>query len=167
MSNNAQSEYQIPQDKFLRREMKLNNKSVDTTHRVWHQFHDWLIRTFGKDLYGEWQTMKIKKTGKTFRYRNYNEYELSKRLVGYEVMVKIERYVNRFCPEIKILKCDDDHHAGSFILLIPHPNHGITMLFIPQCTSVNNQMFLYSQHHSELMKAMKKMGSKVYNKKSL
>lgn len=65
MSNNAQSEYQIPQDKFLRREIKLNNKSVDTTHRVWHQFHDWLIRTFGKDLYGEWQTMKIKKTGQT------------------------------------------------------------------------------------------------------
>lgn len=137
-------------------------KDVMSTHRVWHKFYGWMIKTFGKDLYGKWQYMKgTGADGKkfNFKYRDYNEYELSKRLVGYEVMCKIEKYVNRSCPEIKIIRCDDSVYAGSFILLIPHPKMGITMMFIPQCTYIGNQMFLYNNHYKMFTKALREMKS--------
>jgi hypothetical protein len=69
----------------------------ETTHDVWHKFSNWITRTYGKDLWGEWQYMEGKnpETGRKFKwkYRNFNDYELSKRLVGYEVMCKIKKYV--------------------------------------------------------------------------
>lgn len=137
------------------------SKHPDTTHAVWHKFYDWAVKTFGKDLHGEWQTLELKhpKTGKVkkIRHRSFNDWELSKRLVGYEAMVKVERFIKRSCPEIKIVRCDDSYYAGSYILLIPHPKHGITMMFIPQCTSIQNQMFLYDNHYKMLMKELAKM----------
>jgi len=136
-----------------------------SSHAIWHKFSNWLIKNFGKDLYGEWVVNEIKneETGKILkmRYRDFNEFELSKRLVGYDVMTKIEKFVKRSCPEIRICRCDDSIYAGSDILLIPHPKHGITMMFIPQCTSVQNQMFLYDNHCKNLIKELTKM-QKVY-----
>lgn len=129
-------------------------------HKIWHLFYDYLIRTFGKDLYSEWVTQKIKgKNGKaiTWRYRNYNEYELSKRLCGYDVMMKIRKYVKRYLPQIKIINCDDAMHAGSDILLIPHPKHGITVMYIPQISGIQNQFFLYDGHYDMLMTELMKM----------
>jgi len=133
-----------------------------TPHQVWHKFSNWLVKTFGKDLHGEWQSIEgVGADGKPFKYkhRSFNDLELSRRLVGYDVMVRIERFIKRACPEIKIVHCDDSVYAGSDILLIPHPKHGITMMFIPQCTDVQNQFFLYRSHHKKLMKALKEMGS--------
>lgn len=127
----------------------------NTAHKIWHRFSDWLIKTYGKDLHGEWQYMEIGK--KRIRYRSFDEYELNRRLVGYEVIERIERYVKRYCPEIRVVRCDDSVYAGSDILLIPHPRHGITMMFIPQCTGVQNQMFLYENHYKMLLKELKKM----------
>lgn len=149
-----------------------NNQIVDefkeakTSHQVWHKFSNWLVKTFGKDLHGEWEFIEgIGANGKKFKikHRSFNELELSKRLVGYEVMCKVERYIKKHCPEIRIIRCDDSLYAGSDILLIPHPNHGITIIFIPQCTTIQNQFFLYKSHHNELVKALKEMSS-VYSK---
>lgn len=140
---------------------KQNKKIVRTPHATWHKFYDWVIKTYGSDLHGKWEYLKIKdkfgKVAKKIKHRSFNEWELSKRLVGYEVMCKMERFINRCCPEIKIIRCDDSLYAGSFILLIPHPKHGITMMFIPQCTSIQNQMFLYESHYQMLMKELSKM----------
>lgn len=135
-------------------------KGAKSCHKIWHKFSNWLVKTYGNDLHGKWQYMKIKDAKgkvKKFKHRSFNELELSRRLVGYEVMCKVSKYVNRYCPEIKIIRCDDSVYAGSDILLIPHPKHGITIMFIPQCTSVQNQFFLYKNHHDSLIKELSKM----------
>ena len=139
---------------------------MKTTHQIWHKFSNWMVKTFGKDLHGEWEFMEgIGANGKKFKikHRSFNDLELSRRLTGYEAMCKVEKFVKRCCPEIKIIRCDDSIYAGSDILLIPHPNHGITVIFIPQCTTVQNQFFLYKNHHKELVKAQKEMEN-VYGK---
>jgi hypothetical protein len=147
-------------DKISKNVDDLNKPSE--SHIVWHKFEKWLQKTFGKDLYGKPTTLKIGK--KTVKMQSYNEAELYRRLAGYEVMCKIERYVAKFCPEIKIIRCDDSSYAGSDILLIPHPDHGITVMFIPQCTSIQNTFFLYGNHHKMLMTELKKMKA-VYKKR--
>ena len=128
-----------------------------------------MIKTFGKDLHGEWQYLEVSRSdGKKskIKYRSFNDLELSKRLVGYEAMCKVGKFIKRCCPEIKIIRCDDSLYASSDILLIPHPNHGITVIFIPQCTNIQNQFFLYKNHHKELVKVLREMG-KVYGKNNL
>lgn len=136
-------------------------KECKEIHKTWHKFSNWLIKTYGKDLHGKWEYMEVNidgtKNTKKIKYRSFNELELSRRLVGYDVMVRVERYIKRYCPDIKILRCDDSVYSGSDILLIPHPNHGITIMFIPQCTSIQNQFFLYKNHYKVLVKALKEM----------
>lgn len=139
---------------------------MKTTHQIWHKFSNWMVKTFGKDLHGEWEFMEgTGANGKKFKlkHRSFNDLELSRRLTGYEAMCKVEKFVKRSCLEIKIIRCDDSIYAGSDILLIPHPNHGITVIFIPQCTTIQNQFFLYKNHHKELVKALKEMET-VYGK---
>lgn len=141
-------------------------EKVNTTHRVYHRFHNWLIKNYGKDLYSKWvvNTLTLADgTKKRLRYRSFNDYELSRRLVGYEVIENIERYVKRYCKDIKIVYCDDSYYSGSIILLIPHVNHGITVMFIPQCTSVQNELFLYDGHYKLLMEKLDEM-KYVYKK---
>lgn len=134
-------------------------KRTEEVHRVWHKFSGWLARAFGKDLQGEWvrNTIKVDGKKKVFKYRSFNDYELSKRLCGYDVMVRIERYISRYCPEIRIVHCDDDVYSGSIILLIPHPSHGISVMFIPQNTGIQNRFFLYENHYRMLMEELGKM----------
>jgi len=142
---------------------------AEEMHRIWHKFSKWLANTYGKDLYGPWVINKIKKSdGKilTLKYRSFNDYELSKRLCGYEVICKVEKYVKKYCPEIRILSCDDESYSGSTLLLIPHPNHGITVMFIPQCTSIQNQFFLYNGHFKRLLQNLHEM-KEIYNVEDL
>jgi len=141
--------------------MKTKDEFSDAieTHRIWHKFSNWLIKKYGKDLYSDWQYLEFKQNGKKkkLKFRDFNDGKLNKRLVGYDVMSDIERYIKRYCPEIKIIHCDDSYHAGSTILLIPHPKMGITVMFIPQCTTIQNQFFLYDQHLKMLLKELKDM----------
>lgn len=135
-------------------------------HKIWHKFSNFLVNAYGKDLYSEWSYHKLKNDKgkvKKIKYRSFNELELSRRLVGYEVMCRIKKYVNRYCPQIKIIRCDDSVYASSDILLIPHPKHGITIMFIPQCTTVQNQFFLYDRHFECLMEELNKMKSVYKN----
>ena len=126
-------------------------------HKVWHQFERFLIRNYGKDLFGEWKYLDPK--NKKIKYRDFDENKLNSRLVGHEVIKKIESYCKRYLPEIEIINCDDSVYAGSIILLIPHHLHGITIMFIPQCTNIQNQFFLYKGHYVALMKKLSKMKS--------
>ena len=129
-------------------------------HNTWSKFYNWVCKTYGKDLHGkvEWAEL-VGDDGKKIKYKtqSFNDLELSRRLCGYEVMRKVEKFIKRCCPEIKIIHCDDSLYAGSDILLIPHPKHGITIIFIPQCTTIQNQFFLYSNHYKMLMEELAKM----------
>lgn len=103
------------------------------THKVWHKFEAFLIKNFGEDYY--------------------------KNLSGYECMNLIEAYV-RENKEITIIGCDDSYHASAFLVIVPHLNMGNTVLFIPQCTTIGNQFFLYPQHQENLVAALTKMTHK-------
>lgn len=134
-------------------------------HDVYHKFDKWLKKSYGSDLYSEWRIIEIKgKDGRVrkIKTRSFNEREFNRRLVGYEVQERVERYVKKYCPQIRIVRCDDSIYSSSTILLIPHKKHGITVMFIPQCTDVQNRFFLYGGHYGNLMKEMGKMKS-VYN----
>jgi hypothetical protein len=131
------------------------------THGVWHKFSNWLIKTYGQDLHGEW--LYLDNINKKYKYRLFDDAKLAKRLVGYDVMSRVESYCKRYCPEIKILSCDDSVHASSTLLLIPHPTMGITVIFIPQCTGIQNQFFLYKRHCENLIDALTEM-KQVYEK---
>ena len=127
----------------------------NNTHKVWHKFSNWLVRNYGEDLHGEWQSMEI--DDKEVKFRSFNDLELSRRLVGFDVIVRIEKYIKKYCSDIKIVGCDDADYSSSIILLIPHPKHGITMMFIPQCSTIHNRMFLYGNHYKQLMTALEEM----------
>lgn len=102
----------------------------DITHKIWHKFDDWLTETFGG---------------------NYNS-----KLIGYDAQCKIEKYA-KDNPAIRILYCDDDVFASSILVLIPHPTMGISIMFVPQCTNVQNMFFLYDKHYSELIRVLSEM----------
>jgi hypothetical protein len=141
-------------------------ENAEDCHKVWHRFYGWLMKTYGKDLYTDGKPIKYKDDKgkeKEFKFKHFNEFELSRRLGGTEVIDKVEKYVKKYCPEIKIVRCDDSYYAGSIILLIPHPHHGITMMFIPQCSGIQNQMFLYDGHFKMLMKELNEMKSVYKN----
>lgn len=139
--------------------IKRMREHSEMIHRTWHKFNKWLRKTFGSDLYQPPIKNKFKINGKTKTIKTYpfDKMEFQKRLCGYEVIERVERYVKKQCPEIKIVNCDDDHHAGSILLLIPHPEHGITIMFIPQCTYTQNVFFLYDNHHKKLIEELEKM----------
>jgi hypothetical protein len=141
-------------------EIKENiNKIMCETHKTWHKFTKWLGKTFGEDLVEDvvWEIPLGNGKKKTIKYKSLNELELSKRLVGYRVLEKVEKYVGRHCKDIRVVRCDDSVYSGSSLILIPHPKHGITILFIPQCTKIQNQFFLYEDHYKNLMKALREM----------
>jgi len=139
----------------------------EETHRVWNKFSRWLEKAYGEGLATTHTSTYLKdKTGKPLQYTVFDDYELNKRLVGYNAMIRIEKYVKRYCPEIKIIHVDDALYSSSNILLIPHPEHGITIMFIPQCTEVQNQFFLYEEHCHELIKELTEM-KKIYRKEMI
>jgi len=129
-------------------------------HKIYHQFKKWLENSFGKDLI-YYSTVTI--AGKDFKTRNIKEPEFSSRLCGFRVIERIEKYATRH-PEIKICRCDDSIFAGSIIVLVPHPMMGISVFFIPQCTSTQNELFLYQDHLVSLIKYLDDMGAAVYPK---
>lgn len=141
--------------------MKKKVVKSSSPHKTWHKFSKWIVKNFGKDLWSEEKSISIKDTKgrikKLLKYRDFNDLELNRRLVGYDVMCKVKKYITKSCPEIKIVHCDDAVYAGSDLLLIPHPKHGITVIFIPQCTSVQNQFFLYQNYYKNLMDELRKM----------
>jgi hypothetical protein len=103
-------------------------KDLKKMHGTWWKFEKFLISNFGKDYHDN--------------------------LSGFEAMDKVAKYVKSKAPEIKIVRCDDSFHASSDLVLVPHPKHGITVIFIPQCTTINNQFFLYENHLKTLTKEL-------------
>jgi hypothetical protein len=104
-------------------------------HKIWHKFEKFLISNYGENFHSK--------------------------LSGYDVQKNIEKFVENKCPEIKIVNCDDEVFASSILVLVPHPKMGITILFIPQCTTIGNHFFLYESHFKSFTKELDKM-KKVY-----
>jgi len=116
-------------------------KEADKIHKIWHKFCSHMSK---------WYYVEEKYNGKT-----YKEFD-STQLLGYEAMTRVEKYAKNH-PEIKVVRVDDSVYSGSDLVLVPHPRHGITMIFIPQNTGVNNEWFLYPGHIESLQQALDEM----------
>jgi hypothetical protein len=80
---------------------------------------------------------------------NFDSHEL----IGYEAAERVEEYAKDH-PEIQIAYCDDDVFSSSIIAFIPHPDMGVSIIFIPQCCSTLNQFFLYPNHLEYLLEKL-------------
>ena len=125
-------------------------------HKIWHKFCKHMSKWYYKEV-DDWELsddLEIIKSGKLIK-----EFDPSK-MIGYECMKRCEKYAKKN-KEIKIIGVDDSVYASSVVILIPHPEHGITVIFVPQCTDVMNQFFLYSGHAHNIVSEIHKMNYKV------
>lgn len=136
--------------------MKSEVDDIKKIHGFWYNWMNYMKRWYykeGEDWAFDKKSKKLKKTGKMVK-----QYD-SKGLMGYDVMEKVEEYVKTH-PDVVELSVDDDVFASSDLVLIPHPTMGITVIFIPQCTNVQNTFFLYPNHIDNLIKTLKEMQKK-------
>jgi hypothetical protein len=80
---------------------------------------------------------------------------------GYPMMKAVGKWAKKH-PSVVIVGCDDDYHAGSDLVLIPHEDKyqlwGVTVLYIPQCTGEKPiRFFLYPGHLQWLLEGLNKM----------
>ena len=131
-------------------------------HKVWHKFTDELAKKYNKDVRFCVDTKRLKNGKLKYFYKNGKELDFTK-LVGYDVMCEVRKYIKKN-PQIKMVAVDDEHHSGSQLLLIPHERKdyfmGTTMMFIPQCTSTQNTFFLYPNAVDELIEELKEIQKK-------
>ena len=78
---------------------------------------------------------------------------------GYALMCKIRKFVKKYPQDIRILRCDDDYHAGSILVTILHRSKydfmGTTVIFVPQCTGESPiRFFLYPGHDTDMIKEL-------------
>lgn len=116
------------------------NEDCEKIHKYWYGFSSYFGEKYGFGPDGMVDTTK---------------------LAGYDCMLELEKYVELH-PEIVLIHVDDAVFAGSYFVLIPHPEFGITVIFIPQCTTVQSQMFLYPGYSKMLIEEITKMEEK-YN----
>lgn len=127
--------------KVVDKELKKVNDNAKKVHGTWYRFTSYAMKIVNTT---EW-------------------YDCTEKLVGYDVSIKLERYCKKYLPEVKIVFCDDDVYASSVIFLIPHPTHGIRLVYIPQCTEIKNVFFLYESYFKQLNEALKEL-KYVYTK---
>lgn len=137
-------------DRHINEMIEINRK----VHATWHEFEAFLEQEFAADIAVK-QTIDI--GYKKIEYMHCDDLALANRLVGFEVQEKIIAYAELHKEDVKVVRCEDSVYASSIIVLVAHPKMGITTLFVPHCTKVQNQFFLYGSHYEQLMKAYKEL----------
>lgn len=120
---------------YLKAETKEMNRHSTEIHRVWHAF----CRRFGGGPDQKWK------------------------LKGYAFMQAVERWAKKY-PEVQVVSVDDNHHAGSYLVLVPHYDEiqkeywGTTLVYIPQCSGEDAiDFFMYPGHLDGFWDAMEKL----------
>jgi hypothetical protein len=140
------------------KEFKDLEKSAKKIHSIWWNFCKHMTKWYYKEV-DEYRYDKDEfgqPTGKKVK-----EFDVTQ-MAGYDCMCRVQKYAEKH-PEIVVVGVDDELYAGSYLVLIPHPTHGITMIFIPQCTTINNQWFLYPSYLKGLQTALEEMKKKYSN----
>jgi len=127
-------------------------KSIGEMHKLHHDFD----KVFKKSVRYPLKKKLWHKNAKGKLIKNHIIREW--RWTGYAMMKRVRSWVNQN-PTAQISSCDDDVYAGSMLVLIPHHNkaswHGITVIYIPQCTGEKpTRFFLYPHHQFQLMDKM-------------
>jgi len=114
----------------------------------------------GKIIYHKATPDEIEMLRELEIHRIYHQFQ--KRVLkyaGYEAMRAAERFAKSH-PSVAIVRCDDDFHASSSLVLIPHEDEkeyfGTSVAFIPQCTGEKTIIFfLYDCHLDGLLTALR------------
>jgi len=127
-------------------------------HKVWHEFCVYMKKWYFGYNYGcIVRKRKIIKGKRKYKYANFNN------ISGYLAQERVKRFASKH-KEVKIIHVDDSTFSSSILALIPHPKMGITALFIPQCTEVTGEFFLYPEATKELLIELQKMDKKCKRK---
>lgn len=116
-------------------------------HKIYHEFLK-KFKTYKK--------FKVKSGALKGTY-SYAEGWIAK---GYDLMLKIEKWANKYPKEVIQLHTDDSYHAGSRLFLITHrmsPRKiwGYSCVSVTQCDGqVPHEFFLYPGDAKELRKAL-------------
>ena len=78
---------------------------------------------------------------------------------NYQEMKRVQNYTEEH-PSIKVVGCDDDYHASSDLVLVPHESDyewmGLSVQYIPQCTGEKSiRFFLYPSNLDKFIKTLK------------
>jgi hypothetical protein len=113
------------------------NKRSDKIHQIWWDFCNHM---------------------KQWYFNESGDFD-SELMIGYEASERVSDYAKDH-SEIVIAYCDDDYFMGSDIVLIPHPEMGITVIYIPQCEQQINMFFLYPNHLNYLIEKLNEVKEK-------
>ena len=122
----------------------------DKNHYIWYEFSEYFSQWYFYDLDVEFDDINIHE--KVFD---------STKMIGYEAIEKVEQYVETH-EDIYIVSIDDSVFASSILVFIPHPEMGITIIFVPQCTTNLNEFFLYPEMINRIQKKLDELKEK-YN----
>ena len=109
----------------IKKELNRILKKAETYHKIWWDFCD---------HFKKWYKGKDKEFNSELMARG-----------GYEAMERVRKYATTH-SDIHFDGCDDTLAMGSMIVYIPHPKHGITVIYIPQNCRDINEFFLYHTH---------------------
>lgn len=128
--------------------------TTDVIHEIWWKFskhfQKWYYVMCTSWKYDE-EKREVVETGK--QHKEFSSHEM----IGYKTMKRVEKYCKKN-PAVKHVCVDDSHFAGSMVVLVPHPEMGISVIYIPQCsTKESNQFFLYIYHIDELVNTITAM----------
>ena len=113
------------------------SKDINSIHKVYHRF------------------LKLFKNDKDDTWRYY----------GYEFMTRVERWAKYYPNDVHIVKCDDEGHSTSYIVLVEHKSDkswfGITLVNIPQNFGSPVSMFFYDHSTDDMISVLKSIRSKT------
>lgn len=142
----------------MKKVSELISFQVGDVHKIYHEFCDYMKKWYYKKEY-------FYKKDFTQSTRMIKEFDVSK-LTGYTAIQRGERFSKKYPDDIHIIHCDDDVFASSDLILVEHLDKekksfmGTTVIFIPQCTSVQNSFFLYPNHLDKLIQTLQKIQKK-------
>lgn len=116
---------------MIKNELNELNERADRIHKVYHDFCNYM-KQYCHDENGD-----------------FSPHEMG----GYEIMEKIEKYVESH-PEIKLAWCDDMVFDTSMLVFIPHVDMGYTVMFVPQGYGEMSEFFLYPNHLEYLIEVL-------------
>lgn len=149
-------------DKEMVKYLKGLGKKDTDVHYVYHKF----LNKFMTTKRGKFYTMKIKNKKGQIVKKRFQSYKDEFKFIGYKLMIEAEKFAKLYPDYVQVVRCDDDWHAGSSLIIIQHKNKkdymGTTIQYIPQCTGEQPiRFFLYDSHRTSLIKALKNIGTTI------
>lgn len=94
-------------------------------------------------------------------YHDYVKRIESKKLLGYDLMLAVEKWAKKWPNDVIINCVDDDFHMGSNLIFILHKSKksffGTTVIPIMQKGDPAIRYFMYPGHLNEIMKTLQKI----------